>query len=178
MQYVALGHLHRYHRVDTKPCPIVYSSSPLSYSFAEANQKKQVVLIDLEPGKPAIYSPIELTKGFGLLRGEFSELEEAVNWLRENQDKYVELTIQTNTFLDAQLRKTLAVEHDKIVNIIPKLILDKDATEEDKSKLLTIDETQDLTSLFIEYFKYSNGDKIPSESLMNLFKEVINKEND
>lgn len=178
MQYVALGHLHRYHSVDKKPCPIVYSSSPLSYSFAEANQKKQVVLIDLEPGKPAIYSPIELTKGFGLLRGEFSELEEAVNWLRENQDKYVELTIQTNTYLDAQLRKTLAVEHDKIVNIIPKLILDKDATEEDKSKLLTIDETQDLTSLFIEYFKYSNGDKIPSESLMNLFKEVINKEND
>ena len=178
MQYVALGHLHRYHSVDKKPCPIVYSSSPLSYSFAEANQKKQVVLIDLEPGKPAIYSSIELTKGFGLLRGEFSELEEAVNWLRENQDKYVELTIQTNTYLDAQLRKTLAVEHDKIVNIIPKLILDKDATEEDKSKLLTIDETQDLTSLFIEYFKYSNGDKIPSESLMNLFKEVINKEND
>lgn len=178
MQYVALGHLHRYHSVDKKPCPIVYSSSPLSYSFAEANQKKQVVLIDLEPGKPANYSPIELIKGFGLLRGEFSEMEEAVDWLRENQDKYVELTIQTNTYLDAQLRKTLAVEHDKIVNIIPKLILDKDATEEDKNKLLTIDETQDLTSLFIEYFKYSNGDKIPSESLMNLFKEVINKEND
>ncbi len=177
IQYVALGHLHRYHSVDKIPCPIVYSSSPLSYSFSEANQKKQVVIIDLKPGEPAIYSPIELTKGFGLLRGEFSSTDEAVEWLRENQNKFVEITIQTNTFLDAQLRKTLAIEHDKIVNIIPKIILDEDASEEDKNKLLTIDESQDLTTLFIEYFKYSNGDKIPSESLMNLFNEVINKEN-
>src|SRR5690606_22931763 len=33
IQYAALGHLHRYHTCDTQPCPVVYSSSPLAYSF-------------------------------------------------------------------------------------------------------------------------------------------------
>ena len=38
IQYVALGHLHRQHIVDTKPCPVVYPGSPLSYSFSEASR--------------------------------------------------------------------------------------------------------------------------------------------
>ncbi|MFZ9661191.1 MAG: metallophosphoesterase family protein, partial [Chitinophagaceae bacterium] len=42
MQYVALGHLHRFHAIDNDTCPIVYSSSPLCYSFAEAGQIKKV----------------------------------------------------------------------------------------------------------------------------------------
>ncbi|RRN76274.1 exonuclease subunit SbcD, partial [Pseudoxanthomonas sp. SGD-10] len=28
MQYVALGHLHRFQQIDKEPCPVVYSSSP------------------------------------------------------------------------------------------------------------------------------------------------------
>src|SRR5690606_38285010 len=45
IQYAALGHLHRYHTCDTLPCPVVYSSSPLAYSFSEAGQQKRVVLV-------------------------------------------------------------------------------------------------------------------------------------
>ena len=123
-------------------------------------------------------SPVELKKGYGLVRGEFSSMDEAINWLRENQDKYVELTIQTNTYLDAQLRKSLANEHNKIVNIIPKLILDIESSVDSKNRVLSIDESQDLESLFVEYFKYSNGDNVPSDSLLDLFKEVINQHND
>ncbi len=51
LQYVALGHLHRTQTVTTVPCPVIYSGSPLSYSFSEAGQQKHVVLIDLEPGQ-------------------------------------------------------------------------------------------------------------------------------
>jgi exonuclease SbcD len=177
IQYVALGHLHRYHAVDKVPCPIVYSSSPLAYSFSEADQNKQVVLIELEPNKEAIYNPIELTKGFGLTRKEFVDVEEAVNWLEKNQDFYVEVTIQTNTFLDANVRKILAESHKKIVNIIPKLVKKSDV-ENGASILLNVDETQDLQTLFIEYFKYSNDQNSPSDSLLNLFKEVINQSNE
>ena len=46
IQYTAIGHLHRMHRVDSEPGSVYYSGSPLSYSFAEANQKKYVLLID------------------------------------------------------------------------------------------------------------------------------------
>lgn len=38
MQYAALGHLHRWQTVDMEPCPAVYSGSPLSYSFSEAER--------------------------------------------------------------------------------------------------------------------------------------------
>jgi len=45
IQYAALGHLHRYQTVSNFPGPVVYSSSPLAYSFSEADQEKNVVLI-------------------------------------------------------------------------------------------------------------------------------------
>ncbi|NJO92387.1 MAG: exonuclease sbcCD subunit D, partial [Chloroflexia bacterium] len=39
VQYAALGHLHRRQTVSEEPCPILYSGSPISYSFSEAGQK-------------------------------------------------------------------------------------------------------------------------------------------
>ena len=35
MQYVAMGHLHRYQVMSGAPCPVVYPSSILAYSFSE-----------------------------------------------------------------------------------------------------------------------------------------------
>src|SRR5690606_33840632 len=49
IQYTALGHLHRMHAVGSEESPVYYSGSPLSYSFAESNQKKYVLMIDAEP---------------------------------------------------------------------------------------------------------------------------------
>src|SRR5690606_13326483 len=63
IQYTALGHLHRFRVIDSSPCPVVYSSSPLSYSFAEAGQEKHVVIIDAEPAKKISYTAVALTKG-------------------------------------------------------------------------------------------------------------------
>jgi len=63
IQYAALGHLHRYHSVGHDTIPIVYASSPLAYSFSEADQQKQVVLIEATPGQPVTYSPIGLKQG-------------------------------------------------------------------------------------------------------------------
>jgi exonuclease SbcD len=39
IQYTALGHLHRFQNVGGHLSPVVYSSSPLSYSFQEAGKK-------------------------------------------------------------------------------------------------------------------------------------------
>src|SRR5690606_1548488 len=51
VQYAALGHLHRFQKVGGRDYPIVYSSSPLSYSFAESGQIKYTVIVEAEPGK-------------------------------------------------------------------------------------------------------------------------------
>ena len=46
IQYTALGHLHRKQTIDNRKSPVIYSGSPLAYSFSEANQDKYVLIID------------------------------------------------------------------------------------------------------------------------------------
>lgn len=173
MQYVALGHLHRYHSIDKKPCPVVYSSSPLCYSFAEADQVKKVVIIEAAPAKEVVYKPIDLTKGRTLQRRTFSSIDEAVDWLILNPEVYIELTICTDTYLDGSARKRLAEVHNYIVDVIPKIVSSTENTTVFDPFL--IDDSRDMEALFSEYFKYKNGNETPSESLTNLFKEVLSQ---
>lgn len=86
IQYTALGHLHRMHFVEKEPSPVCYSGSPLSYSFAEAGQQKQLLMINLEPGKAAVVREIPLTRSKPLLRKKAKGVEEALQWLSENRD--------------------------------------------------------------------------------------------
>ena len=108
------------------PCLVYYSGSPLSYSFAEANQKKYVLLVDVEPGKVATVQELELTKGKKLLRKRAEGIDEALLWLTENPDCLVELTMVTDIYLTAQERKQLSAAHNGIVTIIPEV---KNASE-------------------------------------------------
>ena len=63
IQYTALGHLHRKQKVGSSTGNVIYSGSPLSYSFSEADQKKYVVVAEIVPGKEAVLKEIELVKG-------------------------------------------------------------------------------------------------------------------
>ena len=45
IQYTALGHLHNYQNVGGHSSPVIYSSSPLAYSFSEVGREKKVVII-------------------------------------------------------------------------------------------------------------------------------------
>jgi exonuclease SbcD len=172
IQYTALGHLHRMHRVDSKPCPVYYGGSPLSYSFAEANQEKYVLMIEAEPGETAKVSEIELKQGKRLLRKHAKGLEEALNWLAENQDALVELTLVTETFLTALERRRLNAVHPGIVAIVPEVA---DAESLLGSRQKQIDLNQSMEKLFCDYFKHEKGQD-PNEDLMNLFKEILAEE--
>lgn len=172
IQYTALGHLHRMHRVDTAPCPVYYGGSPLSYSFAEANQKKYALIIEAEPGETAKVREVELTKGKRLLRKRTEGLEEAMQWLTENQDALVELTLVTDTFLTAIERRKLNAVHPGIVAIIPEVT---DAENLVGSQQKQIDLNQSMEALFRDYFKHEKGQN-PNEDLMNLFKEILAEE--
>jgi len=173
IQYVALGHLHKYNTVDTIPCPVVYSSSPLAYSFAEADQQKYVVVVELSPGKAAEYHKHELNKGFRLLRKTFDHIEDALIWVKDNPDAYVEVTLRTEDYIDGKSIKQLEDAHDKVVAIIPELI-QKD--EEGKTAVVhQVDLSQDLTTLFKAYFMSENQQE-PTEAIMELFKEILKEE--
>lgn len=172
IQYAALGHLHRYHAVVQEPCPIVYSSSPLAYSFSEAEQEKQVVLIEAVPGKAVNYRPIPLKKGRPLYRKTFQDLETALEWLGENPYCFVELTYVTEHAIDASTRKALMKAHDGIVNLIPQI---KNPQGQESLSLKVEDLEKDMLSLFKMYYQSEKGLE-PNAELLDLFKEVISQE--
>ncbi len=172
IQYVALGHLHENQIMDDQPCPVVYSGSPLAFSFSESDQDKFVVLIEAEPGKAVVHREVKLQKGRRLLRQRFEVIAEAVQWLRAHPDTLVELTIATETYLTSQERKQLLDAHDGIVAIIPE-IKNVDLLEDGNSR--PIDLSRNIEELFIDYFESKHGQK-PNQRLLDLFKEVLSEE--
>lgn len=171
VRYAAIGHLHRKHVVNTSPCPVVYSGSPLSYSFSEADQDKFVVLIEAEPGTPVKTRDIKLKEGKRLLRKRFESIDEATGWLTENQDSLIEITIASETYLSAIDRKRLLEAHSGIL-IIPEL---KNTWEHPGDDALKIDLTRGITDLFFDFFKKEKGQE-PGDDIMNLFSEIISAE--
>jgi len=153
---------------------VVYAGSPLSYSFSEANQQKYVIIADIEPGKPANIQEIELTQGKRLLRKRAESVEEAADWLTTHPNTLVELTMATETYLTAEERKRLYAAHDGIVLLIPD-VQNKLAHGERAQK--TIDLNKSMEELFKEYFRSDKGQE-PSDSIMQLFKEMLSEEED
>jgi exonuclease SbcD len=172
IQYAALGHLHRYHSVAEAPCPVVYSGSPLAYSFSEADQQKYVVLIEAEPGKAVHYQPIALSKGKQLSRKKFESLEAALTWLKAHPNTLVELSLRTEHFLNAKQRKALHSAHDGIINIIPDLPPELAGAGTAGEQ---VDLSQSMEALFVDYFKSKNG-QAPNQDLLELLKEVLGEE--
>lgn len=169
IQYVALGHLHRKQTIDTTPCPIIYAGSPLSYSFAEANQQKYILVIDIEPGQIPVISNHELIKAKRLLRKRAESVDEAIEWLNDNQSALIELTMSTDTYLTAEERKLLYAAHNGIISIIP----DVKRVEDDQIKFRkTIDLTKGMDELFTDYFRSEKGQE-PNQRILDLFKEIL-----
>lgn len=172
IQYAALGHLHRYHAVDKNPFPVVYSSSPLAYSFSEADQQKQVVIIKAEPGKEVEYRAVGLEKGRPLYRKRFDDLAATLQWLEENPYCFVEITFVTEHSIDAATRKAIMKAHDGIVSLIPQI---KNPLGLESPSLKVEDLGKDMVTLFNMYYKSEKGQE-PNEELIGIFKEVISQE--
>jgi len=174
IQYTALGHLHRKQRANSFSGPVVYSGSPVSYSFGEANQKKYVVVADIKAGGKAEMVEVELTKGKRLLRKRSSSIDDAIDWLKENHDALVELTMETETYLTAEERKRLYAVHDGIVSLIPDVVNKKELLGPSRH---IVDLSKGIEELFAEYFKHAKGQEA-NENILKLFKEVLSEEDE
>lgn len=172
IQYVALGHLHKEQMIDYLPCPIVYSGSPIAYSFSEADQKKYVILVEAHPDDAVKLSEIPLTRGKPLVRMRFENTDAAVQWLSEHPNVLVELTLVSETFLSANDRKRLNDVHEGIVMIIPELA-NKEKMKNDIPYLTDLNKS--MEDLFKDFFMNKKG-QAPNERILNLFKEVLSEE--
>ncbi len=171
IQYAALGHLHRYHTVDKNPCPVVYSSSPLSYSFSEAGQQKQVIIIEASPGKPVNHTPIGLKSGRPLCKQKFDNLRDTLDWLEQNPYCFVELTYETEHSIDAATRKAIMKAHDGIINLIPQI---RNPWGRENFSIQVADLGKDMITLFNMYYQSEKGQE-PNPELVDIFKEVLSQ---
>lgn len=172
LQYAALGHLHRYHAVENQNFPVVYSSSPLAYSFSEADQEKKVVLVEVQPGKPATYRPIGLKQGRPLYRVKFDNLSDTLAWLEATLYCFVEITFVADESIDAATRKAIMKAHDGIVTLIPQL---KNTAGQESFALHVDDLGKDMETLFRMYYQSEKGQE-PNAQLLSLFKEIISQD--
>ncbi len=170
IQYTALGHLHGFRNIGTTEKPVVYSSSPLCYSFSEAGQTKYVTIIEAEPNKEVSYEKLPLKNGKKLVRKTFDSVEKTIEWLNENPYSLVELTLESETFLKAEERKMIYQSHNGIVHLIPKV----KNQEFSENRLQEINLNQDIQLLFNDYFKSKNGGQEANEELIDLFNEILN----
>lgn len=170
IQYTALGHLHAFNNIGTAEKPVVYSSSPLCYSFSEAGQTKYVSMIEAEPNQPVSFQKIQLTKGKKLFRKTFDSVDQTVTWLSAHPGSLVEITLESETFLKAEERKQIYNAHYGIVHLIPK-VKNQEFTE---NNLREINLGQEILPLFQDYFKSKNSGQEANEDLIKLFQEISN----
>ena len=172
LHYAALGHLHSPWIIREKPYPIAYSSSPLYYSFGDRSPHKAVNIVEAKPGQAVQIKQVPLTQVLPLVQQSFSSLAHARDWLEANQDLWVEVSLETDTYLKAEERKLLLDLHPRIVRIIPKF---------SNPELLRftsgreVNLNQDMESLFDDFFQFKKGGP-PNETLKGLFKEILQEE--
>src|SRR5690606_33043036 len=130
---------------------------------------KYVSIINAQPNQAVNFTKINLTKGKSLVRKTFQVVDDAVNWLLENPDTLVELTMETDTFLTTDERKAIFQAHSGIVHLIPKV----KNSDLDKISAKEINLNQDIKDLFKDYFKSKNANQEPNNELMDLFNEVL-----
>lgn len=170
IQYTALGHLHRPQSIPSNS-PVTYSGSPLCYSFSEADQKKQVEIIEVAPDKSISVKSITLKKGKKLTRQRFEDLDGAVSWLEDHPNTYVELTMVTDGYLGAKEKKRLHQAHTGIVAIIPEIT----SVTESQAVKESVDLNKDIKTLFTEYFLYRKGQS-PNNEMLKILDEIIHSE--
>jgi exonuclease SbcD len=172
IQYVALGHLHRYQQIADSPCPMIYPGSPLAYSMSEADQQKMVVLLEAQPGQKIDCQAIPLTRGKQLKRGTFSDVDDAVKWLEAHQDYYVEVVMETPTYLSQEEIARINQAHEYILKIIPKSSLNE--ANEESEEITYADPSESIERLFESFFKHCYGLE-PGEEIRRLFNEIVNE---
>lgn len=165
LDYAALGHLHRYQTVDNRAFPVVYSSSPLAYSFSEADQTKYAVIYD-SGEKTYIAHP--LNSGYPLIRKRFESNDDAIEWLIHHQECYVELTLVTDDAIESAVRSSLYKAHPRIVHLIPER---RGGANEESMKVGAADLELSTEELFAKYFQSRTGQTLNAE-LLEAFREI------
>ena len=160
-QYTALGHIHAAQRVPG-PGLARYAGSPLALDFGEHADRKQIVLVDVEPNRSAMVETIDLPPG-RRLRSVSGTWEELLARREEFGDDYLSLTVSGADAPQGLLQLSVAT--------FPGLVR--------AHRVSTVAETlaqgrnldRDWTEVYSEYVRSESGED-PPEGLLEEFQKV------
>lgn len=160
-QYVALGHIHAPQRVPGAKVPAEYAGSLLELDFGEAGEEKRVVIVDVEPGRPAKVRSVPLHGGRRLVRarGTWEEL-----LARDDlHEAYLDLTVDT-AGPDTGLAESVREEFDLVV----KIRAEYPRAESERSER----GARPLDELYAAYVEAETGAP-PAAELLDTFREIM-----
>lgn len=167
-QYVALGHLHRPHRLESPCANVWYAGSPLMLDFGEVeSDHKQVIVVEVEPGQPADVHRVDLRAGRRLrtLRGTLEQVEASASDVGE---------AHVRVELDADPAPGLA---DRVRDLVPNVVAVRLAPREDDR---VDDEEPDVSTvranppqLLREYLESEGTDATAIDKLVGLMTDVM-----
>lgn len=162
-QYTALGHIHKPQTV-SKSGNAYYSGAILSYSFDDLTEKS-VIIADIKAGGVADIKRIALTGGKKLLRFEATAFSQAEEFLKNNQNCYVELT-----YASVEPLKPSDIGILKKYNSYCKLAARNLGIKQE----VVGRKERSPKDLFNTYYKHVNGGD-PQVELVDLFLELFNE---
>ena len=167
-QYVALGHLHRPHRLESPCANVWYSGSPLMLDFGEAeSDHKSVMVVEVAPGAPAEVHEVALTAGVPLrtLRGTVEQVEAAASSVGE---------AHVRVEVDAAPAPGLADRvHEAVPGAVDVRVIRPDDREnqDDHEDLSSVHATP--TDLLREYLENEGTDAKAIDDLVGLMTDVM-----
>ena len=161
VDYVALGHLHVPQKVGGLD-KIRYSGSPLAMGFGEAEQQKQVIIIDFEAGNNGIETQIR-----EINIPQFQALKSIKGDIKK-------ITVEINELIKQKKNIWLEIEYigDEIFNDLNQIIGDLIAGTE--LEVLRIKNQRMFNNIITQYDFSANLDELNELEVFDKFLEINN----
>ncbi len=154
--YVALGHIHKPQTIREQN--IVYSGTPLKYSFSEVQQKKSVVIVEVDKSGVAVTRrPLFPMRDMRTIKGTLTELmKEEVATLADREDYIQAILTDKEELIDPI--GTLRSVYPNIMHII----LEKNEKDAAKKEQLSLEYTKKKSTeqLFEEFYTFLRGEEM------------------
>lgn len=169
--YVALGHVHRYQRIDKAPTYTYYTGSVFQLDFSETGQEKFFNFVELREGEPPIVEAVKLS------------LKNPLHVVDIDQNNY-HRELEEAKALKGYLKVNLRVRDKNRVNLVVEKIKDTLGSRLIRIELITEElqsqskeEAQELQALNIvelyrEYFKEVYG-REPEEQVIKTLLSLM-----
>lgn len=152
-QYVALGHVHKPQKSSEMPLAH-YPGSVIQLDFGEGGEKKQVNLVEVEAGRPARVTPIQLASG-----RELRTVRVGLEHVERSLEKLAGFSGLVKVVVQAPSGTALPGLKDRVLRLMPNtLAVELDAVQDDLALPELKREGLSLTELYERFHQERRGE--------------------